>query len=148
MRPSRVEYYMGMAQHAAERSTCSRANVGAVLTNHNRVVGVGYNGGPSGKCHCKDKCIVVDEKGRCMLSIHAEINAILSREGQATPTDDLIMYCTHQPCHRCYVILVQYGVKRIYFDTIYFDSIRDELAKHLKIPIIPWKFAHMDWSMP
>jgi len=135
-RLSRVEYYINMAKMASLRSTCPRASVGAVLTNHNRVVGVGYNGGPKGKCHCNaNGCLVTDDDGRCMLSIHAEINAILSREGQLSPTDNLIMYCTHSPCNKCYNIMVQYGVKLIIYDKFYNDRITTKLQALYDIPI-------------
>lgn len=170
MRKSRIDYYMNMARMVAERSTCSRGKVGAVLTNHGRVVGTGYNGGPHGTTHCVElplpipvllskhqltpeelveyntpgaiifmeepnpitqgcSCIT-DEQGRCALSIHAEVNAILSREGQSQPTDELVMYCTHQPCRHCLRIMKQYGVKIIYYGKPYPDDVRDKIWRH------------------
>lgn len=124
----RVQYYLSLAQEVARRSTCTRANVGAILTNHNRIVGTGYNGGPSGTPHCEEICgCVLDEIGRCALSLHAEINAILSRENGRSPTDELVMYCTHQPCRHCYRIMKQYGVQRIYYSKSYDDKVRDNM---------------------
>lgn len=142
MRQDRIPYYLRMALMTAERSTCSRAKVGAVLTNHHRVVGTGYNGGPKGTIHCiaadivTDGCgCITDEQGRCAISIHAEVNAILSREGQSNPTDSLIMYCTHQPCRHCYRIMKQYGVEVIYYINPYPDVVRDKLSREWKLPM-------------
>ena len=130
-RISRIQYYLNMATLIALRSTCTRASVGAVLTNNNRVIGTGYNGGPSGTKHCIDDNVhgcIKDEQGRCATTIHAELNAILSREGQSSPTDNLIMYCTHEPCRHCIKVLAQSNIKTIYFLEYYPDKIRDKLS--------------------
>jgi len=135
-RITRTEYYLRMATLVAERSTCCRAQVGAVLTNHNRVVGTGYNGGPAGTTHCEeDGQCTTDKEGRCITTIHAELNAILSREGGFSPEDSLIIYCTHAPCRHCYKAMVQYGVKEIIYLKYYEDEARDILVSKWKIPI-------------
>jgi len=140
-RTHRIDYYLKMALMVAERSTCSRGKVGAILTNHNRIVGVGYNGGPKGTKHCIDKLVhtacgcITDELGRCAISIHAEVNAILSREGQHQPTDELVMYCTHQSCRHCYRIMKQYGVSIIYYIKEYPDDVRDKLRNEWNLPM-------------
>ena len=45
-RPSFESIYMGLAEAMAERSTCSRLKVGAVITStdYRKVLAVGYNG--------------------------------------------------------------------------------------------------------
>lgn len=158
MRVDRTEYYLRMAMLASERSTCTRAKVGAVLTNHNRVVGTGYNGSPAGTPHCidnletspKEKSVhkkygcITDEEGRCATTIHAEVNSILSREGQYTITDQLVMYCTHQPCRHCLKIIAQYGIRLVYYITSYPCEIRDKLADRFGVKLISKEFIDIE----
>ena len=80
-RPSREEYYMSIAEIVAERSTCARAKVGAVLIDPktNRIVATGYNGSAKGAPHCiEEGCLM--HKDHCIRTIHAEMNAILHLE--------------------------------------------------------------------
>ena len=58
-----TQYFMNLARLAAERSTCDRADVGAIIVNQeNRIVATGYNGSVGRKTpHCS-------EIGHAMLS--------------------------------------------------------------------------------
>ncbi len=53
-RPSVDEYFMAMAELVAERSTCLRRKVGAVLVKDKMVLSTGYNGAPKGLSHCEE----------------------------------------------------------------------------------------------
>ena len=54
MRPTYDEIYSEMARLIAQRSTCPRANVGAVLVDaRNRIIGTGYNGSPTGQAFAR-----------------------------------------------------------------------------------------------
>jgi len=48
------EYFAAQALLIANRSTCKRAKVGAVLVKDNKVISTGYNGSVSGTEHCID----------------------------------------------------------------------------------------------
>jgi dCMP deaminase len=112
---------MKIAKTVATRSTCTRAMVGAVLVSQNRIVSTGYNGSPPGATHCiEDGCLI--HKGHCIRTIHAEVNAIINLEHHY---DDLILYCTHQPCCECYKLLTALGVKEIYYAHPYPDPKRN-----------------------
>lgn len=75
-RPDWDQYFTGIAQAVAQRATCTRAMVGAVIVSpDNRVLATGYNGSTSGEPHCIDVgCDLVD--GHCQRTQHAEINAV------------------------------------------------------------------------
>ena len=47
-RPSWDEYFMQMAQLTAQRSTCLRRKVGAVIVKDKHIIATGYNGAPRG----------------------------------------------------------------------------------------------------
>ena len=131
MRPTREEYYMGIARIVAERSTCTRAKVGAVLIDPktNRIVATGYNGSSKGAKHCLDEGCLVHE-GHCIRTIHAETNAILHLEHNY---EKLHLYCTHQPCWQCYKILLASNVVQVTFEKRYPDPLREALIKDRKM---------------
>ncbi len=109
MRPSRDQYFLGLAHAAAERSTCGRLKVGAVLVDRlGRILSTGYNGSPSGYAHCAELHCNLDEP--CQWSVHAEINALLfseNREPQKT------LYVTASPCRSCALAIANAGVGRV-----------------------------------
>ena len=128
-RMGRLDYYMKIAQTVAERSTCSKAKVGAILVDPktNRIVSTGYNGSMAGDLHCIDVgCLELDlHNGHgpsCIRTIHAELNAVLHLEHRY---DWLDLYATHQPCYNCIKPLVVAKVKTIYYIQPYKDEARD-----------------------
>ena len=50
-RPSWDEYFMGLANQVAERTTCLRRGVGAIIVKDRRILATGYNGVPTGLAH-------------------------------------------------------------------------------------------------
>lgn len=52
-RISRDEMLMEMAFVVAKRGTCSRAQVGCVISRDGRIIVTGYNGAPAGIPHCE-----------------------------------------------------------------------------------------------
>jgi len=48
------QYFMTITLQVAERSTCSRAKVGAVIARDKNILATGYNGAPAGMPHCTD----------------------------------------------------------------------------------------------
>ena len=51
-RPSWDSYFMNITNLVAERSTCLRRAVGAVLVKDKRILSTGYNGAPANLKHC------------------------------------------------------------------------------------------------
>jgi dCMP deaminase len=128
-RMERPEAYMQVAEVIAKRSSCNRAQVGAVLidpiTNH--IVAMGYNGSGKGSPHCTDVgCLM--HRGHCVRTIHAELNAVLHLEHQY---ENLHLYCTHKPCYQCLKALVGARVTRIIYKIDYKDIARDKLLKEM-----------------
>jgi dCMP deaminase len=128
-RMDREVWYLRIAEVIAERSSCTRAKVGAVLvdpTTHH-IVSMGYNGSTKGGPHCTDMGCLMYKK-HCIRTIHAELNAVLHLERQY---QYLYLYCTHQPCYQCIKALVGAGVITIYYKKEYEDKARDLLLKEL-----------------
>lgn len=134
------EFWMKMAEQIAEASTC-RAKVGCILVYKNMIVGHGYVGSVHGDDHCcDDDHILVDAPHRgstttnttCIRTVHAEVNAALKctvRGGWKEGWVDC--YSTYQPCLDCVKILLQIGVRKMYYRKPYKDHWRDLYLKQL-----------------
>lgn len=100
---SHDEYYTQMLRLVAQRSTCVRRSVGAIIVDErHRVLSTGYNGVPSGFPHCIDvPCAGAEDLSgdtrRCM-AVHAEINAILQCQRLDLART---MYVSCVPCFEC-----------------------------------------------
>ena len=96
-RPSWNEYFMNVAHEVARRSTCERAQVGAVIVKDKRILTTGYNGSPRGLPHCTEVGCLMDN-GHCVRTLHAEQNAIIVAALHGVITEGATIYITHQPC--------------------------------------------------
>ncbi len=105
---------MGQSILLAMRSTCTRLAVGATIVRDKRIIAGGYNGSVSGDVHCCDEgCYLVD--GHCVRTIHAEMNAILQCAKFGVETVGAEIYVTHFPCLQCTKMILQAGIKKIYY---------------------------------
>ncbi len=119
-RLSFLEYGAAIAFSASCRGSCLRRAVGSALfDSHKIVASTGCNGAPAGAPQCNDiGCLMVD--GHCQRAIHAERNASVFagnrnlRGGYA--------FVTIRPCDTCFKILVELGIKYVY----YIDEYRPE----------------------
>lgn len=136
-RVNRDTMFMEIAKIVAERSTCPRKHVGAVIVVKNRIVSVGYNGAPPGMLHCDDiGCKFKGDSSGCVRSIHAEMNAVAFAARQGTPTDDATMYSTCATCANCAVLLVSSGIKRFIFEEEYRIKDGQELLEAAGIEVL------------
>ncbi len=137
--PTRLEwdaYFMRIAQLVAERSTCTRAKIGAVIVKDRNIIATGYNGSPSGMPHCTDAgCLVYRttnpdgrEEENCFRTIHAEINAIAQAAKNGTMIDEGSIYVTSSPCIHCLKVIVNVGMRTIYYGKPYkIDTVQEML---------------------
>lgn len=121
MRPELSETFFGVADLWAERSTCERGRVGAVLTRGKRTVATGYNGAPPGMAHCSDVGCEPGPDGGCVRTVHAEANVIAWAARHGVPTQGCEMWCTHSPCLACAKLMVSAGITTVHFRRRYRD---------------------------
>ena len=117
------EYFGAQALLIANRATCKRAKVGAVLVKDNKVIATGYNGSVSGTEHCLDQeCLMID--GHCARTLHAEVNAIRTacQRLRTFKLDDCEIFCSCEPCPMCLSALYWAGVKRICYGNTKADA--------------------------
>ena len=131
-RPSWPVYFMRIAQLVAERSTCLRRHVGAVIVAENRILATGYNGAPNGVRHCSEvpggcmraaRDIPSGERQELCRGLHAEQNALLQAVAFGVSTRGSVVYCTHQPCITCAKMLINAGIRKVVFLGDYPDAL-------------------------
>ncbi len=118
MRPDWDTYFMQIANVVAQRSTCDRANVGAVLVRDKRILSTGFNGSPTGLPHCDEiGHLMVDN--HCVRTAHGEANAIIQAALHGISTKGATCYVNYFPCLTCTKMLINAGICRIVYDTKY-----------------------------
>lgn len=113
-RLTRTEMMMMLAGIIARRSTCSRLHVGAIIAHDHRPIVTGYNGAPAGMIHC-DHFLDLRETEGCQIAVHAEANAIAYAARQGLAVDGASLYCTHEPCYKCSQLIINAGIKEVYY---------------------------------
>jgi len=153
MRTDWNSYFMKIAQDVATRSTCLRRQVGAVLVRDRVILSTGYNGAPRGLKHCDelDGClrnrlaIPSGEKQELCRAAHSEQNALIQAARHGIAIDQSDLYCTAHPCITCSKLLINAGIRAIWYGQEYgSQENRDEAERYLKEAGI--KVAH--WPMP
>ena len=126
-RPSWHQYFMTITRQVAERSTCTRAKVGAVIVRDKNILATGYNGAPAGLPHCTEVgCLVYasrtpagETEENCFRTIHAEINAIAQAAKNGASIRDADIYITHTPCIHCFKVIINTGIRRVFYEREY-----------------------------
>lgn len=143
--------YMKMARCMGELSYAVRNKVGAIIVSKNgQIISQGFNGTPSGADNCcedvicnwqlgcrLDKC---KDPGNALKNVeyctgcdyvklvtkksvlHAESNAIAKCAKWLNTTEDATIYITLSPCYECSKLIIQSGIKRVVFETLYRDT--------------------------
>ncbi len=126
---------MGIAQQVSKRSTCDRKNVGAVIVRDKVILSTGYNGSIRGVKHC-DEIGHLIENGHCVRTVHAEVNAVAQSAMNGTEIKNSNIYLTASPCWPCFKVIVNSGIKKIYFGEFYRDEKIFKFAQESGIELI------------
>ncbi len=144
-RPSWDEYFLRITKEVAQRSTCLRRQVGALLVLDKHILTTGYNGAPSGLPHCLEiGClreqlkVPPGERHELCRGLHAEMNALLQASQCGVKISGATLYSTTYPCSLCAKMLVNTGIKRIVTLTDYPDALAKEIlsAANVKVEIV------------
>ena len=145
-RPSYDEYFMEMAHVVANRSTCLRRNVGAILVKDKHILSTGYNGAPKGFKHCSEVgClrekmnILRGERHELCRGVHAEQNAIIQAAVFGVSIKGSTLYCTNTPCVVCVKMLINAGVEEIVYSGEYPDDLDKKMLGESNLKIKRFK---------
>ena len=142
-RPGWNEYFMSIAELVSKRSTCLRRKVGAVIVKDKRILSTGYNGAPSGIKHCletgclREKLNVPSgERHELCRGLHAEQNAIIQAAYHGVEIKDSVIYCTNLPCIICTKMLINAGIRKIFYKEGYPDNLSKDMLEEAEIELI------------
>ncbi|MFQ6757985.1 MAG: cytidine deaminase [Deltaproteobacteria bacterium] len=142
-RPSWDEYFMGITEMVAQRSTCLRRKVGAILVRDKRIIATGYNGAPAKVSHCLDIGCLREQQGipsgerhELCRGLHAEQNAIIQAALHGFSVEGATLYCTNMPCAICSKMLINARIEKIYYKEGYADSLSSLLLAEAQVPVV------------
>lgn len=142
-RPSWDEYFMSITEMVAQRATCLRRKVGAILVRDKRIIATGYNGAPAKVSHCLDIGCLREQQGipsgerhELCRGLHAEQNSIIQAALHGFSVEGATLYCTNMPCAICSKMLINARIEKIYYKEGYADSLSSLLLAEAKIPVV------------
>jgi dCMP deaminase len=125
----KLNLYLDIAERVAKESYCKRLQVGAVIVKDGNIISFGYNGTPTGMPNnCEDNNVTHS------YVLHAESNAITKACKSPISTEGATLYLTHSCCIECAKLIIQSGIKKVY----YIQDYRDKAGINLLIN------AHVD----
>jgi len=142
-RPSWETYFMDITSLVARRSTCLRRSVGAIIVKDKRILSTGYNGAPTGIKHCletgclREKLKIASGVNHELCrGIHAEQNAIIQAAYHGVSIKGASLFCTNLPCSICAKMIINAGIRSIFYASGYADSMSEEMLKEAGVDVI------------
>jgi len=114
-----VNAHMKVAETYAQLSSARRLQVGCVIVKNDTIIGIGYNGMPSGWDNkCEDDVYVDDMHVQLVTKpevIHAEANALAKVTRSTNSSEGASIFVTHAPCMDCAKQIYQAGISEVIF---------------------------------
>lgn len=156
MKPSFDLYFMRMAYVTAQRASCPRKHVGALIVDgDHRIVASGYNGAPRGLPDCLEigcDLRTLDGREGCVRTLHSESNAI---DYAGRRAEGCMIYITCAPCRACSMRILQAGIFRVVYHEHYestgtteaLDMLRGRISvERLDQPMPVVNGAFQEWA--
>ena len=116
--------FMQIAYNIANESKAIKRKVGAIIVKDNNIIAVGYNGTPSGFDNsCEEECCkgvagAGTYKNHLITRpevLHAESNAIAKCARSVNSSEGADLYTTTCPCLECAKMIIQAGIKNVFY---------------------------------
>jgi dCMP deaminase len=121
-----IETHMKVAETYAQLSSAVRLKVGAVIVKNDTIIGIGYNGMPSGWTNECEDIEYLEDGGQILTTkletIHAESNAICKVTKSTNSSENADMFVTHAPCIHCAKLIHQSGIRKVFYRDTYRDD--------------------------
>ena len=150
MKPKFLNAHMKAAEVYSQLSSARRLQVGCVVVKDNTIIGIGYNGMPSGwnnDCEKRSytnidpKWQYLDEDGSTYSLItrpevlHAESNALAKVARSTNSSEGASVFVTHAPCLDCAKMMYQAGINSVYYRSSYRDTSGVDFLKECNIEV-------------
>lgn len=142
MKQKFVDAHMAAAEVYSKLSSAKRLQVGCVVVKDNTIIGIGYNGMPSGWTNdCEYKVYAnewsidnneweyqEEDSGRPYNLktkpevLHAETNALAKIAQSTNSSEGASLFVTHAPCLNCAKLIYQSGIKSVFYRNSYRDE--------------------------
>ena len=119
MKEKFIDAHMKAAEVYAQLSSAKRLQVGCVVVKDNTIIGIGYNGMPSG---WTNECEIELDNGETKTKpevMHAETNSLAKIARSTNSSDGAALFVTHAPCLDCAKIIHQAGINSVYYRNTY-----------------------------
>jgi dCMP deaminase len=141
---------MKAAEVYSQLSSARRLQVGCVVVKNNTIIGIGYNGMPSGwdnDCEKRSytnidpKWQYLDEDGSTYSLVtrpevlHAESNALAKVARSTNSSEGASVFVTHAPCLDCAKMMYQAGINSVYYRNSYRDTSGVDFLKDCNIEV-------------
>jgi dCMP deaminase len=119
MKKKYIEAHMKAAEVYSQLSSAVRLKVGCVVVKDNTIIGIGYNGMPSGWTNiCEDELGNGENKTKPEV-LHSETNAIAKIARSTNSSEGASLFVTHAPCLDCAKLIHQSGINSVYYRNTY-----------------------------
>jgi dCMP deaminase len=150
MKQKFVDAHMAAAEVYSKLSSAKRLQVGCVVVKDNTIIGIGYNGMPSGwdnECevlipeqeivNIESRSITYIEERLVTKSevLHAETNALTKIAKSTNSSEGSSLFVTHAPCIDCAKLIYQSGINSVYYRNSYRDEKGIDFLKHCKVEV-------------
>ena len=150
MKPKFLNAHMKAAEVYSQLSSARRLQVGCVVVKDNTIIGIGYNGMPSGwnnDCEKRSytnidtKWQYLDEDGSTYSLVtrpevlHAESNALAKVARSTNSSEGASVFVTHAPCLDCAKMMYQAGINSVYYRSSYRDTSGVDFLKECSIEV-------------
>jgi dCMP deaminase len=140
MKQKFIDAHMKVAEVYASLSSAKKLKVGCVIVKDNTIIGIGYNGMPSGwDNNCEDEIWNVHDGSSELKTkdevIHAESNAISKVARSTNSTHEAELFVTHAPCIHCAKLIHQSGIISVFYSNTYRNELGIDFLKKCNIEV-------------
>lgn len=132
------EVFVKIAEDVSTMSYATRSKVGAIIVKDGNIISMGWNGMPSGFPNDEVESTLADGSIETNpLVLHAESNAILkcAKSGGVT-SEGSTLYVTMTPCLQCCKLIIQAGIKKVFYREAYRDMSSLAVLERAGIPVV------------
>ena len=131
--------HMRAAEVYAELSSARRLHVGCVIVKNDTIIGIGYNGMPSGwDNNCETETYIDDFHIEMVTKpevIHAEANALAKVTKSTNSSEGAHLFVTHAPCLDCTKQIYQAGISHVYYRNNYKSEVGLDFLQKCQVHI-------------